>query len=331
MRTKCLRIGFLGIIFLIIGLALATQQLLQTEALALEKATMQLHWKVSGMHVPFIVAWDKGFFKDEGIDMTVKEGAGSSATIKLIAAGKETFGMAGTNVNVKGIARGMPVLQVAQIEASKQYCLISKSESNITAPQDLVGKIVAGSGSGGTSALFNAFLAVNKIPQEKVTFLNAGRARLDALATGKAHGTLGLGMDDPVRLKGKGVKNPQVMLFADYGIPDVGDGVIVNLKTVKENPELIRKFIRAYIKGVQHTFMDIEGSAAIAKKRFPMTKADIVIVQLNKLRWLFPSPIGWQDPKGVEAIRQITAKYEGVTEAVNMPLGKFFTNKFLPY
>jgi NitT/TauT family transport system substrate-binding protein len=331
MRTKYQKIGFLGVIFLIIGVALAVQHVPLSEALALEKATMQLHWKASGMHVPFIVAWDKGFFKDEGIDMTVKEGAGSSATIKLVAAGKETFGMAGTNVNVKGIARGMPVLQVAQIESSKQYCLLSKAESNIKTPQDLIGKIVAGSGSVGTSALFNAFLAVNKIPKEKVTFLNAGRARLDALATGKSHGTLGLGMDDPVRLKGKGVKNPQVMLFADWGIPDVGDGVIVSTKTVKKNPELIRKFLRAFIKGVQHTFMDIEGSADIAVKRFPMTKKEIVVTQLNKLHWLFLVPIGWQNPKGVDAIRQITANYEGVKKAGSMPLNKFFTNKFLPY
>ena len=330
MRRKFQKIVTLGIFFLVLGIVFLSQQLLPSNALALDEATMQLHWKVSGMHVPFIVAWDKGFFKDEGIDMTVKEGAGSSATIKLMAAGKATFGMAGTNVNVKGIARGMPVIQVAQIEASKKYCLLSKPETGIKTPQDLIGKIVAGSGSGGVSALFNAFLAINNIPKEKVTFLNAGRARLEAMATDKAHATLGLGMDDPVRLQGMGVKSPQVMLFRDWGLPVIGDGVIVNTKTVKENPDLIRRFIKAFIKGINYTFMDIDGAADIAVKRFPMAKKEILVDQLGKLRWLFPPPLGYQDPKGIEEIRDITAKYEGITEAENIPLNKLYTNEFIP-
>ena len=70
-----MRINFqkIGIFLVIMGMAFFAQQLFPSNASALDKATMQLHWKCSGMHVPFIVAWDKGFFKDEGIDMTVKD------------------------------------------------------------------------------------------------------------------------------------------------------------------------------------------------------------------------------------------------------------------
>ncbi len=330
MRVNFGKIGFAGSIIVILGIMFFSQVFITPDAQAADKATMQLHWKASGMHVPFILAWDKGFFKEQGIDMTVKEGAGSSATLKLIAAGKETFGMAGTNVVVKGIIRGMPILQVAQVEVSKQYCLLYKPEAGISTPNDLKGKIIAGSGSGGTTALWEAFLAVNKISKKDVTYLNAGRARLEAMATDRAHGVLGLGLDDPSRLETMGVKSPQVMLFADWGIPDIGDGIIVNQKTIKENPDLIRRFIKAYIKGINYTFMDIEGSADIAVKRFPLAKKDILIRQMKKLQWVFPPPLGWQNPKSIEGIRDITAEFDGLPQAANMPLSKFYTNEFVP-
>lgn len=331
MRGAIKKIGFVGIFFAVFGIMFVSQQFVMSDAFALEKATMQLHWKTSGMHVPFIVAWDKGFFKDEGIDITVKEGAGSSATVKLIAAGKETFGMAGTNVNVKAIARGMPLLQVCQVEASKQNCIMSKPETGINTPQDLIGKTVAGSGSGGTSALFNAFLAANNIPKDKVTFLNAGRARLEAMATGRADGVLGLGVDDPVRLKGMGVPSASVLFFSKWGIPDIGDNIIVHTKLVKKNPELIRKFIRAFIKGVNYTFMDIDAAADIAIKHFPMAKKDILVTQMKNLLPVFPPPIGWQKASDMKGIRDITAQFDGLPDAANMPLSKFYTNEFLPY
>jgi NitT/TauT family transport system substrate-binding protein len=195
MRVTFGKIGFVGSLLIILGLMFFPQQAFVSDAQALDKASMRLHWKASGMHVPFIVAMDQGFFKDEGIDCIVKEGAGSTATVKLMGANKDTFGMAGTNVIVKGVARGMPIIQVAVVEASKRQGVLSKPEAGIQSPKDLIGKTIAGSGAG-TSDIFNAFLSANNIPIDKVKYLAAGRARLEAVAAGRADGSLGLGLDD---------------------------------------------------------------------------------------------------------------------------------------
>lgn len=316
-------------IFVILAVTLLGQFLFLPDAKAADKVMFRLHWKCSAMHTPFILAMDKGFYKEEGIDITIKEGAGSTATLKLIGAGRETFGFAGTNVTVKGVARGVPVIQVMVVEKSKRQGILFPAAKGIKTPQDLIGKTIAGSGSG-TSDIFEAFLAVNNLTLKQVRYLAAGRARLEAVATGKADGTLGLGMDDIVRLQKMGVEAPQILLFGDWGIPDVGDGIITHLDTYKKNPDLIRRFVKASLRGINHAFMDLEETADIAVKHFPMAKKDIILTQLRSLRWLFPPPLGWQDPKVVEAMQDIVARFAGLPQAKDMPLNKFFTNEFLP-
>jgi len=281
------------------------------------------------MHVPLIVAMDKGFYKDEGIDISIKEGTGSTVTLKLIGVGEETFGIAGTNVTVKGIAMEVPVLQIMVLEASKQQGILSRPEANINEPKDLIGKTIAGSGSG-TSDIWEAFLDVNKLPKGKVNYLAAGAARLEAVASGRADGTLGLGMDDISILQRMGIKNPKMLLFSNFGIPDCGDGVITHLDTVKKNPDMIRRFVRASIRGINYTNANIEEAANIALKHFPMANKSILLEQLHKTKILYPVPLGWQDPKIVEELRDLSAKYENLPQAKDIPLSKLFTNEFLP-
>lgn len=318
-----------SIFFVLLGIMILAQSVRTTDVEATEKVMLRLHWKLSAMHVPFVVAMDKGFYKEEGIDITIKEGTGSTATLKIIGAGQETFGIAGTNVTVKGIAREVPVFQIMVVEASKQQGILSRPEAKINEPKDLIGKTIAGSGSG-TSDIWEAFLEVNKLPKDKVTFLAAGAARLEAVASGKADGTLGLGMDDISRLQKMGIKEPKMLLFSEYGIPDCGDGVITHLDTLKKNPDMIRKFVKASIKGIAYTNANIEEAVNIALKHFPLTDKNILVEQMDRTKKLYPTPLGWQDPKIVEGLRDLTAKYEELPQAKEIPLNKFFTNDFLP-
>ena len=329
MKANFLKIRFVVMLYIILSIMFLTHPLLTSEVQAADKVTFRLHWKVSGMHVPLIVAMDKGFYKDEGIDISIKEGTGSTVTLKLIGVGEETLGIAGTNVTVKGIAVGVPVLQIMVLEASKQQGILSRPEANINEPKDLIGKTIAGSGSG-TSDVWEAFLDVNKLPKGKVDYLAAGTARLEAVASGRADGTLGLGMDDISILQRMGIKNPKMLLFSNFGIPDCGDGVITHLDTVKKNPDMIRRFVRASIRGINYTNANIEEAANIALKHFPMTDKSILLEQLHNTKILYPVPLGWQDPKIVEELRDLSAKYENLPQAKDIPLSKFFTNEFLP-
>ena len=316
----------LGLFSLIVGVIFIMQPF---AVMAMDKVDMRLHWKVNSEHVPFIVAMDKGFYKQEGIDITVREGAGSTKTLKLIGAGKETFGICGTNVTVKGAIQGVPVKQIMLMEADKTNSVISRPDAGIKAPKDLKGKIIAGSGSG-VSDIFEAFLAKNNMTMKDITYLAAGRARLQAVASGKAHGTLGIAMNDPTVLKGMGITSPDIILLSDWGAPEIGNGVIAHEDTIKKNPDLVKRFVRATIRGINHTIMDPEGAAKIAVKHFPMTKKETLLSQFKTYRWRFLPPLGWQNPKEIQAMADMMAEYGGLAEAKDYDINKCFTNEFVP-
>jgi NitT/TauT family transport system substrate-binding protein len=215
------------------------------------------------------------------------------------------------------------------IEASKQEGIISRPEAGIKEPKDLIGKNIGGTGAG-TSDIFDAFLAANKLPPDKLTFVAVGQGRDQALVTGKIDAALGIGMNVIPIVKKMGLKSPQLLKFSDWGIPDHGDGIITHLDTYKNNPDMIRRFVKASLRGINHTFMDIKKAADIAVKHFPMTDKEILLTQLESIKDLFPVPLGWQDPKVIEALRHIIATFGGEPQAKDIPLNKFFTNEFLP-
>lgn len=208
MKTNILRNRFVVILFVILSFMLMAKLISPSDVQAADKVLLRLSWSAGSEHTAFIVAMDKGFYKEEGIDITIKEGTGGTMSLKLVGAGGgETFGITGTNVAVKGVAQGVPVIQIMTIETSKQEGILSRPEAGIKEPKDLIGKKIGGTGAG-TSDIFDAFLAANNIPPDKLTFVNVGQGRDQALVTGKIDAGLGIGMNLIPVLKKLGLKSP---------------------------------------------------------------------------------------------------------------------------
>jgi len=324
--------GFV-ISLVISGLILAWGSYFTSEVFAQEKVSLRFSWKVGSEHVPFIVAKEKGFYREEGLEVTLKEGMGlgSTGVLKLMGAKEETFGIAQTNSTVKAVIRGLPVFQVMTVNSVGLNGILLRPDSGIKTPKDLIGKTIAGSGSG-VSDIFEAFLDINKIPVDQVKYVAAGAARLEAMIAGKAHGSLGNAFNDTVEVKKMGMKDVNVLLFRDWGVPESGNGVVVHTDTLKQNPEMIRKFVRASLKGIKATMENLEEATAISKKHFPMVDRDTLLLYLKSFKELkmLPDPLGWQDPKNIEALREMSAKYDNLPQAREIPASKFATNDFLP-
>ena len=154
--------------------------------------TLRLDWKIYGTHAPFYIAQKKGFFKSEGLNVSIKEGTGSSKVVKLMGAGGDTFAFAAGGTTLQGVTRGVPVKSVYGIMQKNPLALIFLSKENIKKPQDLVGKTVSTSGGGSGTAFFKAFLRANNIDPEKVSLAALGRGgRSRAMLAGKVAAMLG--------------------------------------------------------------------------------------------------------------------------------------------
>jgi NitT/TauT family transport system substrate-binding protein len=305
-----------------------------SDALAQEKVSMRFQWKVGSEHVGFIVAKEKGFYLQEGLDVTLKEGMGlgSTGALKLVGAKEDTFAVVGLNTSLKGVVNGVPVIQVGVIQLTLNGILL-RPDSGIKKPQDLVGKSIAGSGSG-VSDLFVAFLGINNVPVDQVKYVAGGSAYLQTMVAGKSHGALANVLNDTNEVKKMGMKEVESLLFNDWSVPADSYGILVNTDTVKQNPELVRKFVRATLRGLRTMLTNIEEAADISKKHFPMVDRDGLLTNLRDLKGfekqIIPEPLGWQNPKAVEGIRDMAARFDKLPQAKEMPVGRFFTNEFLP-
>ena len=79
-----------------------------------DTVSLRLNWYFGGLHVPFYYGKEKGFYKAEGIDLTINEGRGSGNTVQVVAAGSDTFGLADSSSVIATAAKGADVKSVCR-------------------------------------------------------------------------------------------------------------------------------------------------------------------------------------------------------------------------
>ena len=108
-----------------------------------EKVTLMLNWYATGVHAPFALGKEKGYFAKEGIDLEITEGRGSGPTVQAVAARNVTFGLADITTMMKLTAKGAPVKAVGVELERSPFALISLSDKKIAKPADLKGRTLA--------------------------------------------------------------------------------------------------------------------------------------------------------------------------------------------
>jgi hypothetical protein len=93
---------------------LAGQAMLSGHAMADDQASLRLNWIIYGFHTPFYLGLQRGYYKQQGIDLTIGEGKGSASTVQVVASGGDTFGLSDSSSIITGAVRGAAVRAVMQ-------------------------------------------------------------------------------------------------------------------------------------------------------------------------------------------------------------------------
>ncbi|MFF8453236.1 ABC transporter substrate-binding protein [Streptomyces albidoflavus] len=200
-------------------------------------------------HAPFISAAKRGFFKAEGIDLTVMPGSGSTNTVTSVVAGRVDAGWADFGATVTSQGRGAKVKQVNLLQARSAYAVVALADSGIRNWEDLRGKTVATEGGGAMTAMWP--LALNKLGFDKsdVDVIPASSAsKIPGLLAGQWDANLALHVSDEPAIDALGRK-AAVLKWSDLGIDLYGNGIVVSDEKLKDDPEQVRKFNRAMQKG----------------------------------------------------------------------------------
>src|SRR5215470_3256740 len=109
-------------------------------AAAADAVSFRLDWTLSGYHLPFYWAKEKGYYAGENLDVEIKEGAGSGKTVALLAGQQEDIGLADFMFMTVGAAKGMKLKGIFGEVQDGAWAVISRAEAPIKKPADLIGK-----------------------------------------------------------------------------------------------------------------------------------------------------------------------------------------------
>ena len=299
-----------------------------------------LDWRFEGPAAPFFVAIDKGYYKAEGLDVSIDPGAGSVEGINRVASGVYEVGFADINslVKYRDNPRNLPVKAVMMVYDTPAFSIVSLKKNGIAKPKDLEGKVLGAPAADGAYAQWPIFVQANKIDAAKVKIENIGfPVREPMLAQGKVDAIAGFWFSSFMNLKANGVNGDDivVLLMKDHGVDLYGNVIIANPDVMRSSPKAIAGFVKATIRGIQDTIKSPDTAIDSLMKRNPIAKRDVELERLKlSLAKNFVTPdvqkngLGAVDMKRLErSIDQIglTFQYTNKPKAADV-----FTAQFLP-
>ncbi|MBM6593529.1 ABC transporter substrate-binding protein [Microvirga pudoricolor] len=268
------------------GLGLAALMASQS-AFAQTPVRFSLDWRWEGPAAPFAVALDKGYFKAEGLDVTIDPAAGSREPISRVASGTYDAGFGDVNslVRFRDENPGTDIKAVMVMYDKPPFAIIGRKSRGISAEvSSLQGKKFGAPAADGAYAQWPIFKSVNKIDDSTMKFENVGfPVREPMLAQGEVDAVFGFSMSSFINLKSRGVpaEDIVVMLMSDYGVDLYGNTILISPKFAAEKPEAVKGLLRAIMKGVQDTIKDPSAAVDSVIKRNDVAKKDVELERLK--------------------------------------------------
>jgi NitT/TauT family transport system substrate-binding protein len=259
----------------------ASLMVLSAPAQAQTKIKMVLNWKYQGPQAWFFMAQDKGYFKEEGLDVEIDQGEGSSASITKVAAGAYQAGFGDINALISMAATRPADAPVAvfMVYNTPPFTLVVKKDSPIKTPKDLEGKTVGGPANDGALRLFPAFAKVAKIDASKVNITNmAPNLREQMLLRGQVDAIFGFTNTVYFSAKLVGIdpeKDLRFINYADYGMDLYSNAIVFSRAFVRDNPKAVTGFVKAVNRAINDTLTNTEAGMDAVMKREPLLKREV--------------------------------------------------------
>jgi NitT/TauT family transport system substrate-binding protein len=303
----------------------------------LANVTLRLDWTPSGYHAPIIYGIDQGIYRRYGINLKVEAGNGSVSTIETTAEGQQQFGLADGGTMTALAAKGVPIEMVLGYFQEAPNAVLVPSQSGIKTPQQLAGKALAATALSSATQLFPGFAkAVGLAPTSVHVVDMSSSARVGSIVSHQTVGELAWTVTDVPLFLAQHL-TPTVFLYAHYGLNLEGDGFIAAPSLVKQNPQLVARFVaatQASLLAAQHhpqaAIRDLVAYFGSAS-----TPSPTVLLQQFKLGYQLvrtPNdrghPLGWMAPQDWANTVKLAQQYLGVKQTIDP--GALYTDRFVP-
>jgi NitT/TauT family transport system substrate-binding protein len=265
----------------LIAVAAAATVSLALAARAETNLKLVLNWKYQGPQGLLFLAEDRGYFKAEGLNVTMDQGNGSGAAVPLVANGTYDAGFGDINALIELTAKkpdGAPV-GVFMLYNKPPFTVAVKNDSPVKSPADFAGKTLGGPANDAALKLFPALCKTAKIDCGAITITNMQpNLREQMLIRGQVDGIFGY--VNTIRFSARliGIDPDKAIRFinyGDYGMDLYSNAIIVSKTLVTQNPEAVRGFLRALNRSIKDAIKDPEAAIASVVKREPLVKPGV--------------------------------------------------------
>jgi len=208
------------------------------------------------------VAKEKGFYANEGLNVTLVPFSPGDTPIKAVATGKADFGIAGGDVLIKARADGLKLKAIAVIYQVNPIVAYSLKESGITKPTDFAGKKVGIEDAQDIHMQYNLLMKNLGINRSNINEISIGWEGKEVLSNSVDVAT-GYVINEPFTAINAGQK-VNTILFAKYGINSYGDTLFTTEEMINKNPELVQKVVSATLKGWAYALKEENENETIA-------------------------------------------------------------------
>lgn len=247
-------------------------------AQATTKLRMVLNWRYQGPQCFFFLAQDRGFLREEGLEIEMDQGNGSGAAVGAVGSGSYDLGFGDINALITLIARApagaATPLAISALYNRPPFTIAVKADGPIKVPKDLEGRTIGGPANDSALKLFPAFAKVAGIDPAKVNVTNMQpNLREQMLQRNQVEGVFGF--VNTIRFSAKLVgidpdKDFRYIDYGDYGMDLYSNAMIASRRLATEKPEALRGLLRAINRGLKETLKDYDAAIESVAKREPL-------------------------------------------------------------
>jgi NitT/TauT family transport system substrate-binding protein len=300
------------------------------EAGALTKISLPMGYIANIQYAPLYVAVEKGYFKDAGIEIEFDYKFETDG-VALVGAGELPFALVSGEQVLLARAMGLPVTYVAAWYQEYPVSVVAKSELGVVIPQDLKGKKIGLPGLFGANYVgLRALLHEAKMSESDVTLDAVGFNQVELVAAGEQDIIVGYTANEPIQLRSRGIAVTEIRV-ADY-VQLASNGLLASEKVIKENPELVRAFVEAFLKGLKDTIDNPDEAFKLSESHIPNfgdldANVQKKVLETSIEQWK-AERLGYSDPQAWENMQVVLLDMDLISET--MDLSKAFTNEFIP-